>query len=95
MPVFIYLKLSVKPEDTREFEDDLRKMHTLERQQPGYVWSEITKLTDSLSVYVLLSEWESRDNSRTFEHLPAHEEIIHKWDARYTTKWVKKRYNSM
>ncbi len=92
MSIFVYLKLAVKSEDVAEFERDMHSMDELSKRAPGFMWSDILKSTTAPNTWIVVSEWEARDNTRAWEHSAAHEEIMKKWDKRYAEKWTKKRY---
>ena len=91
MSIFVYLKLTIKSEDVADFERDLHKMDELSKKASGFMWSETLKASTP-NTWVVLSEWQSRDNTRAWEHSAEHEEIMKKWDERYAEKWIKKRY---
>ena len=94
MSLFVYLRLAARPEDVAEFEADLKEMDDLSRVQTGYIWSETLKADESEPTYVVLSEWESREDSRAWEHSPRHDEIIDKWANRYAQPFVRRRFTS-
>jgi heme-degrading monooxygenase HmoA len=94
MSTFVYLRLSSSAEDETDFEADMREMDELSGQQPGYIWSEILTVQGSVPTWVVLSEWESREHSRAWEHSDRHEEIMDKWEKRYASPYVKRRFTS-
>ena len=94
MSTYVYLRLSVAPEDVADFEADLKEMEDLSRQQPGFISTETLTAVGDEPTWVVLSEWETREQSHDWEHELHHQEVIDKWEDRYTHPYVKRRFTS-
>ncbi|MBI2166136.1 MAG: antibiotic biosynthesis monooxygenase [Chloroflexi bacterium] len=94
MAVLVYLKLFIKVEANSRFEQDLAELDRLARQQPGFTWSEILRPVSQGDEWVILSEWESREHSRAWEHSPRHEEIMRAWAGHYARPYLKRRFST-
>lgn len=90
--IFSYLKLSVRPEVKVEFERDLEEMLTLAPQQPGFEGVEVFQLRDDADTYLVLSQWESIDHLRAWEHSPRHDEVLKKHNPRLRQPEEHRRY---
>jgi heme-degrading monooxygenase HmoA len=91
MSVVSYLKLHLKPEFLPEFERDLQEMVQLSREQSGFLSVEVLRPVDRDSEYVIISEWESEDAFKAWEHSFRHEEII----GLYEHERLSQRYEKM
>jgi heme-degrading monooxygenase HmoA len=61
-----------------EFLKDINAMTELAKKQPGFIRSEVWKSqteTDP-AVYLVESEWETREDMAAMEHHPEHEEVM-------------------
>ena len=92
MPILSYLKLSIRDEDTAAFERDLEEMLKLAPRQPGFESQEVYQLRGEPSTYLVLSQWESVDHLRAWEHSPKHEEVIRRNEPRFRQSEVHQRY---
>ena len=95
MTVISYLRLPVKQEHLSEFERDLDEMLNLVKSAPGFHRVEVLRLRDDPGTFVILSEWESRDHIRAWEHSPPHEEIMKRYDDRYREEVRTRKYTPL
>lgn len=94
MPVLSYLKLCVREELKEEFEQDLEEMLALAHQQEGFQGVEVFQLRGDAQTYLILSQWETIDQLRAWEHGPRHEEALKKHNPRFRRPEVHRRYVS-
>ena len=92
MPVLVYLRLPMKKDAFPEFQKHLDEMMELAEKQPGFISAEVFQLQGDETDFLILSEWESREQSNAFEHHMEHEDIMDKYEDSYNHTWVKKRY---
>ena len=78
-----------------EFHKDLQEMMDLAKKQPGFISAEVFQPQGKDNVFLVLSQWESRDQSSVFEHVDEHEDIMDKYEDRYSEQWIKTRYVPM
>jgi heme-degrading monooxygenase HmoA len=93
MTVLAYLRFVLADEVDRErFERDLIAMRDLAESQPGFRWTEIGRDPWDGRAYLVVSEWDDVDPVRAFEHVPKHEEIIHRWESNHGEEFVHRRF---
>ena len=92
MSVVSYLKLHLKPEFIQDFERDLQDMVQLSKEQPGFLSVEALRPLGMDSDYVIVSEWESEDAFKAWEHSSRHDEIMGLYEHdRFSQKYEKMR----
>lgn len=89
MSVFSYLKLPVPEGQEESFRQDIDRLLPLAKQQPGFIWAEVVRPIDGPPAYVILSEWETLDQLRAWEHHPQHEPVM----RAYPEQHERRRYN--
>jgi heme-degrading monooxygenase HmoA len=76
------LQFFVKEPDQAQFEQDLDAMYELGKKQPGYIWAHYGRsMIDGR--YFVISEWESYEQMKAWEHEPTHEALGDAWEPRY------------
>jgi heme-degrading monooxygenase HmoA len=93
MAILSYLRFSLLPEaDLGAFDRDMRDMLELGRRQPGYRWTEMGPSMNDAHVYLVVSEWDTVDEVRAWEHVPEHEDMAKKWEPLYREPLVHRRF---
>lgn len=95
MSYLIYLQLPFHEPDLSEAGVDLQAMEQLARKQQGYVWHQVLRDRADPTTVVVLSEWESRDHYRAFEHHPEHEQIMRKWAQRMRERESVRKFTTL
>jgi heme-degrading monooxygenase HmoA len=76
------LQFFVKEGDEADFEKDLDLMYELAKKQPGYMWAHYGRsMIDGR--YFVISEWESYQEMKDWEHEETHEALGDAWESRY------------
>jgi heme-degrading monooxygenase HmoA len=76
------LQFFVKDGDQADFEKDLDAMYELGKKQPGYIWAHYGRsMIDGR--YFVISEWESYEQMKAWEHEETHEALGDAWETRY------------
>jgi len=76
------LQFFVKESDQADFEQDLDAMYELGKKQPGYIWAHYGRsMIDGR--YFVISEWESYEQMKAWEHEETHEALGDAWESRY------------
>lgn len=86
MPVLSYLHLPIPEGDRERMKRELDAMLALARQQPGFRQVEVLQPLEGASAYIILSEWETLDQLRAWEHQPQHEAIIEAYQGQHTSR---------
>lgn len=92
MTVLSYLWFNIKDEHLPEFHQDTDDMMRLAKNAPGFQWAQILRDESDRAVHVILSEWDSRDDMRAWEHSTAHEAIMDKYEDRYAEPMRHRRF---
>jgi heme-degrading monooxygenase HmoA len=93
MTILSYLRFSLLPHaDLQDFDRDMRDMLTLGREQPGYRWTEMGPSMVDPGVYLVVSEWDTVEQVRAWEHVPEHEAVAKKWEPFYREPLVHRRF---
>jgi heme-degrading monooxygenase HmoA len=93
MTVFVSLVFALaETADRAAFERDLRAMAALAEDQRGYVTSKMGPSMEDPLVYLVMSEWDSVEDVRAWEHDPVHEEIQHKWEPHFREPLAHRRW---
>ncbi len=93
MPILSYLLFVLASGADREaFERDLQGMLELAKSQPGYRWTEMGRDPFDPRRYVIVSEWDTVDQVRAWEHHLDHEVVIERWEDRYAEPFVHRRF---
>ena len=91
MSVISYLKLRPKQAFAEQFQRELEELLQLVRQQKGFISVEVLRPTDDGTAYVILSEWETEDDFRAWEHSPRHQEVMDDYNHRTGEGYSKMR----
>jgi heme-degrading monooxygenase HmoA len=76
------LQFFVKEGDESDFEQDLDAMYELGKKQPGFMWAHYGRsMIDGR--YFVISEWESYEQMKAWEHEETHEALGDAWESRY------------
>lgn len=93
MPILSYLRFALRERaDRMAFERDLDDMLRLAGTQPGFRWAEVTGSLADDGVYAVISEWDDVEQVRAWEHLPAHEAVMARWEEEYREPFVHRRF---
>lgn len=92
MAVLSYLKMRVKPEEVARFEADMREMLALARQQSGFRWAETFRGLTDRTTYAVLSEWDTPEEMKAWEHHQRHEQIMGSASSRFAEPLLHRRY---
>jgi heme-degrading monooxygenase HmoA len=76
------LQFFVKEADQGDFEQDMDAMYELAKKQPGYMWGHYGR-SHVDGRWFVISEWESYDEMKAWEHEQTHEEIGDINETRY------------
>ena len=93
MSVVSYLKLIPKPEFLGEFRRDLEELTHAVHQQKGFISVEVLHPMNDANEYVILSEWESEEDFKAWEHSPRHQEILDDFNQRIGQSYSTMRLN--
>lgn len=92
MPVISYLKLMYKPEEFSKSTSDLDRMLELGKSQKGFRWVEVSQPRGDPNTWLILSEWETVEDLRAWEHHPEHEKVMDENEPRFREKEIHRRY---
>lgn len=68
------LQFFVKESETDAFLHDMEEMYELVRKQPGYLWGHYGRsMVDGR--FLVVSEWQTYDEMKAWEHEARHEEV--------------------
>ncbi len=95
MSVLSYLWFNIKEENLPEFHEDVDRMLRLAEDYPGFQWAQVLRDESNRAVHVILSEWDSRDDMRSWEHFEEHEGIMTKYEDRYVEPMHHRRFVPM
>ncbi len=91
--ILSYLRFALKPDaDVAAFERDLAAMLELGKEQPGFRWAEVARGVADDRVYVVVSEWDTVEQVRAWEHHPDHEALYDVWEPHYREEFVHRRF---
>lgn len=76
------LQFFVRENEIDAFEQDMDVVMELAKKQPGYLWAHWGRSSVD-GRYFVLSEWESYDEMKAFEHESAHEDLQEINEKRY------------
>ena len=93
MSVVSYLKLLPKPQFADQFQRDLDLLLGLVRQQQGFVSVEVLRPADGSGAYVILSEWESEEAFKAWEHSTRHQQVMDDYNQRTGEGYTRMRMN--
>ena len=91
MSIISYLKLKPKPEFRKQFLQQLDELRKLAHNHPGYINSEVLHPDDDSDAYVILSEWETEDAFRHWEHSARHQEVMDNYNDSTGEGYTKMR----
>ena len=92
MSLLSYLRFHINDEMLSAFHEDVQRMLSMAQRQPGFQWAQNLRDESNRAVHVILSEWDSRDNMRAWEHSPDHEAIMQKYELAYVEPMVHRRF---
>jgi len=78
--------------DLEAFDRDMREMLALGERQPGYRWTEMGPSIADPRVYIVVSEWDTVEQVRAWEHVPEHEAAAKRWEPLYREPLVHRRF---
>jgi len=91
--ILSYLRFSLAEDaDLEAFARDVEAMRKLAADQPGHRWSEVGRDPADPLVWVVVSEWDSVEQVRAWEHHPAHEALYDVWEPRYREPLLHRRF---
>ncbi len=93
MSVVSYLKLTPKEGFVQQFRRDLEEFAQLVRAQKGFIQVEILRPLEDANGYVILSEWESEDDFKAWEHSPRHQAVMDDFNHRTGEGYSRMRFN--
>jgi heme-degrading monooxygenase HmoA len=80
MSVTSYLRFFLASEADRDpFEDDLKEMLERAMRAPGYVTAEAGRDPWEDRKYLVVSEWETIEHLKAWEHSEHHERVMSRW----------------
>ena len=93
MSILSYLRFALTADaDHDAFARDIEGMRALAARQPGYRWAEVGRDPADPTVWVVVSEWDSVEQVRAWEHHPDHEALYEPWEAHYREPFVHRRF---
>lgn len=76
------LQFFVREGEETRFEEDMDEAYELARKQPGYLWGHYGRsMVDGR--YFVISEWQTYEEMKAFEHEARHEQIQDESEKRY------------
>lgn len=94
MAVLSYLKMRIKAGEAANFEADMREMLVLARSQPGFRWAEAFRGLTDQTTYAVLSEWDTLEQMKAWEHHERHKQVMRANDPRFAEPMLHKRYTA-
>ena len=91
MSVVSYLRLTPKEEFLRQFKQELDELLELVRTHKGFIGVEVLQPIGDSADYVIVSEWESQEDFKAYEHSPRHAEIKADYNSRTGNGYTKMR----
>ena len=76
------LQFFVKENDREAFERDMEELYELAKKQPGYMWAHYGR-SHVDGRWFVISEWESYEQMKAWEHETRHEELMDVNEKRY------------
>lgn len=76
------LQFFVRDSEREAFEQDMDEMYELAQKQPGYLWSHWGR-SQIDGRYFVISEWETYDQMKAWEHEARHEQVGDENEKRY------------
>ena len=91
--ILSYLRFSLEPgTDLVAFEADMYAMQALAERQPGFRWAEMGPSMNDDHAYFVVSEWDSVEQVRAWEHEEEHSGVMERWEPRYREPLVHRRF---
>lgn len=94
MATLSYLRFSIRPEYSAEFERDLEAAAQAARRAPGVAWVELLRHPGGPHTYVVLSEWEDAAPMQDFEESSLHQRFVLEHEPHFASTMVIRRYRS-
>ena len=69
MSIVSYLRLFPREEHLEDFQHSLEALLQLVKEQKGFISVEVLRPHDNSTRYVIVSEWESEEDFKAWEHL--------------------------
>ena len=91
MSVVSYLRLTPKEEFLQQFKQELDELLELVRGHKGVIGVEVLQPIGDSAEYVIVSEWESQEDFKAYEHSPRHAEIKADYNRRTGDGYTKMR----
>ncbi len=91
--ILSYLRFSLRTgSDLAAFEGDMHAMLSLAERQPGFRWAEMGPSIIDDHVYLVVSEWDSVEQVRAWEHEEEHSDVMERWEPHYREPLVHRRF---
>ena len=91
MSVVSYLRLTPKQEFLQQFRRELDELLEVVREHKGFIGVEVLQPIGDSADYVIVSEWESQEDFKAYEHSPRHAEIKADYNLRTGNGYSKMR----
>ena len=91
MSVVSYLRLTPKQGFLHQFRRELDELLELVRGHKGFIGVEVLQPIGGSAEYVIISEWESQEDFKAYEHSPRHAEIKADYNRRTGNGYTKMR----
>ena len=93
MSVVSYLRLTPKEEFLQQFRRELDELLEVVREPKGFIGVEVLQPIGDSADYVIVSEWESQEDFKAYEHSTRHAEIKADYNLRTGDGYSKMRQN--
>ena len=93
MSVVSYLKIKPKQPFVKQFQRELEELTGLVGQQKGFIGVEVLHPTSDADAYVILSEWETEEDFKAWEHSSRHQDIMDEYNLRTGQGYSTMRLN--
>ena len=91
MSIVSYLRLFPREEYLEDFQHSLEVLLRLVREHKGFISVEVLHPTDNSTSYVIVSEWESEEDFKAWEHSPQHDAVKEDYDQNTGQGYTKMR----
>jgi len=92
--ILSYLRFALTEDaDLEAFAGDIEAMRILAAEQPGYRWAEVGQDPRDPRVWVVVSEWDTVEQVRAWEHHPEHERLYDPWEPHYREPFMHRRFS--
>ena len=91
MSVVSYLRLTPKAEFADQFREELNELLETVSEHEGFISVEVLHPMGSSTDYVIVSEWETQQDFKNYEHSSRHAEIKSEYRNQTGTGYTKMR----